>query len=415
MISAQDFRTRIGYFNLTKTKKSKFKNVKSTMNRLGQCWAWPIKILITFLMLSTTLTALKLLNSQFHPSQKQNVSRMKNSEYDIFSKSCQNLNTHNLSWATLGCSENKLQKIINGNRRSVGYKLAVWNCGRGLVQDGFSHKLFEIKQFIESKKPHCFCIIESDFYSHTSPINRFRKYSTHEIREKLKIDGYKIEFPQTWATHGQARLICYVSDEIKYTRKIFQNNDHIPSITLEIGLGRATRTTVHYYYREWKSGVTGEGDTASKLVNLKQQISQWEELLATGRDFVALGDDNLCALSWNENDFRLKELSNEVQHFLLRETCFQLVNKFTRVQKVGNTIQKSCLDHVTTNAPHKCNVPEVYSTGNSDHLPVMVTKFSREIKTHPKTIKKRNYKNFSTANFLNDVNEHVTNHSFDKV
>ena len=45
----------------------------------------------------------------------------------------------------------------------------------------------------------------------------------------------------------------------------------------------------------------------------------------------------------------------------------------------------------------------------------MVTKFSREIKTHPKTIKKRNYKNFSTANFLNDVNEHVTNHSFDKV
>ena len=385
------------------------------MKRQGQCWAWPIKILILILMLSTTLTALKIQNSQFHPSQKQNVSKMKNSEDDIFSKSCQHLNTHNLSWAKLGCSENKLQKIINGNRRSVGYKLAVWNCGRGLVQDGFSHKLFEIKQFIESKKPHCFCIIESDFYSHTSPINRFRKYSTDEIREKLKIDGYNIEFPQTWAAHGQARLICYVSDEIKYTRKIFQNNDHIPSITLEIGLGRATRTTVHYYYREWKNGVTGEGDTASQLVHLKQHISQWEELLATGRDFVALGDANLCALSWNENDFRLKELSNEVQHFFLRETCFQLVNKFTRVQKVGNTIQKSCLDHVTTNAPHKCNVPEVYSTGNSDHLPVMVTKFSREIKTQPKTIKKRNYKNFSTTNFLNDVNEHVTNHSFDKV
>ena len=35
-------------------------------------------------------------------------------------------------------SVNKAQKIINGNRRSVGYKLAVWNCGRGLVKDGFS-------------------------------------------------------------------------------------------------------------------------------------------------------------------------------------------------------------------------------------------------------------------------------------
>ena len=55
-----------------------------------------------------------------------------------------------------GLSVNKIQKIINGNRRSVGYRLAVWNCARGLVQDGFSHKLHEIKQFITEKKPICF-------------------------------------------------------------------------------------------------------------------------------------------------------------------------------------------------------------------------------------------------------------------
>ena len=63
------------------------------------------------------------------------------------------------SWSQSGPSINKIQKIINGNRRSIGYKLAVWNCGRGLVQEGFSIKLREIKQFLESKKPHCFGVI----------------------------------------------------------------------------------------------------------------------------------------------------------------------------------------------------------------------------------------------------------------
>ena len=138
-------------------------------------------------------------------------------------------------------------------------------------------------------------------------------------REKLKVDGYKIEFPQTWDAHGQARLICYVSDNIKYSRKVFDESlDHIPSITLEIGRGKATRTTVHYYYREGKNGVTGEGDAPSQLAHLRKHISQWQEIANTGRNFVTLGDANLCALTWNETDYKLKDLSNEVQMFNLR-------------------------------------------------------------------------------------------------
>ena len=78
-------------------------------------------------------------------------------------------------------------------------------------------------------------------------------------------------------------------------------------------------------------------------------------------------------------------------------------------------MQKSCLDHITTNIPEKCSVPEVFNEGSSDHLPIMVTKFSREVRTQPKTIKKRNYKNFVIGSFLLDVQEHVTNGAFDKV
>ena len=110
-----------------------------------------------------------------------------------------------------------------------------------------------------------------------------------------------------------------------------------------------------------------------------------------------------------------KQLANEIQTFLLQESCFQLVDKFTRVQNVAGHIQYSCLDHVTTNAPEKCNIPEVFPALSSDHLPVMVTKFSRELRTQPKTIKKRLYRNFSPPDFLLEVYDTVQNGGFNKV
>jgi len=107
-------------------------------------------------------------------------------------------------------SVNKIQKIINGNRRTVGYRLAVWNCGRGLIQqDGVSNKFCEVKQFLQNKKPHCFGIVESDLFSHESQSNRV-KYSTAELKKILKVDGYNIEVPKSWDKYGQARMICYV-------------------------------------------------------------------------------------------------------------------------------------------------------------------------------------------------------------
>ena len=246
--------------------------------------------------------------------------------------------------------------------------------------------------------------------------NRTKKFSKEELIELLKIDGYKIEFPQTWDVHGQARLICYVSEEVKYVRQTLGSEyDHIPSITLDIGLGKANRTVVHYYYREWTNGITGESDNQSQLTDLKTHIKQWTELCRTSKSFVALGDANLCALRWNNNDFKHKDLAHEVQQFLLDESCYQITNKYTRIQGNNFELQQSCLDHVTTNVPEKCNIPEVFPVGSSDHLPIMVTKFSREVKNQPKTIRKRNYRHFDPTEFLKDIQTHVASGSFVKV
>ena len=283
-ISPQTYRARIGYFHSIKIKVRNTSKPVSKYNKMGQsCVCFKI-FSVMILMLCTNMVILNNISNINHNHNNDNSHNrcVKLSHFEGY----QNYGSSTvLGWT--GLSVNKIQKIINGNRRSVGYRLAVWNCARGLVQDGFSHKLHEIKQFITEKKPQCFGIIESDFYGHDSQVFGVKKYTTNEIREKLNIDGYKIEFPQTWDSHGQARLICYVSESLKYTRKkLNESHDHIPSITLEIGLGKATRTTVHYYYREWKNGVTGQDDASSQLTHLKHHISQWEEIANTGRNFV---------------------------------------------------------------------------------------------------------------------------------
>ena len=283
-ISAQDFRIRIGNFHSSNMKFNlKIKKKPSLSNKK------------TFSTIAVCLTLVLVLNFLFcqtfphgnEPVFVKKYSRNLNKNIVKTSDIQNSIKSSLFYWSQSGLSINKIQKIINGNRRIIGYKLAVWNCSRGLIQDDFSSKLVEIKQFINTRKPHCFGIIESGLFSHDSQVNRHRKYSSTEIREKLKIDGYNIEFPSSWYTHGQARLICYVSDEIKYRRKHLNDGlDHIPSITLEVGLGKATKTTVHYYYREWTNGVTGESDNASQLVQLQQHVGQWEALVRSGRKFI---------------------------------------------------------------------------------------------------------------------------------
>ena len=242
------------------------------------------------------------------------------------------------------------------------------------------------------------------------------KFTTRELQEKLKIDGYKLELLRTWDQFGQARLICYVSNEVCSIRRLSNPAyDSIPNITLEVGIGRAKKTLVHFYYREWKNGVTGDDSQNGLISDLKLHVEQWTELAETRKDFVLLGDANLCTLSWNEPNYQHKELADQIQQFLVDESCFQIVNKVTRVQNVRGALQKSCLDHITTNVPEKCGLPEVFPSGSSDHLPIMVTKYNREYKYQPKTIKKRSYQNFNAGAFLSDVYTHVVNGSFLRV
>ena len=87
----------------------------------------------------------------------------------------------------------------------------------------------------------------------------------------------------------------------------------------------------------------------------------------------------------------------------LQESLYHLINLPTRTELRGNRVEKSCLDHIVTNVPGKCTDTRVIAAGSSDHLAVITTKFSREIRNQPQVIRKRSYKSFNIENFLREI------------
>ena len=87
-----------------------------------------------------------------------------------------------VSWSYSVKTSSALCQALFGNIRRLGYKLALWNCRKGLLgnEDFVSTKLIEIKNFIDKHSPHTLGIIESDIHSSRSQVRRKRTFNKEE-------------------------------------------------------------------------------------------------------------------------------------------------------------------------------------------------------------------------------------------
>ena len=117
-----------------------------------------------------------------------------------------------------------------------------------------------------------------------------------------------------------------------------------------------------------------------------------------------MGDANICAVEWSEKDYKNKELSSLIQEFMADTASSQLVKEFTRSEVIrGGAVSRSCIDHCYSNSPDKISKPEVVAVGNSDHLGVVITKYTKVLKSKPNTVMKRSYTNFDVEKFLTEI------------
>ena len=100
----------------------------------------------------------------------------------------------------------------------------------------------------------------------------------------------------------------------------------------------------------------------------------WRRQTEQDKDFVSLGDMNICAKQMNDPSYIHNNLSEVLNDFMIEEGCHQMVEDYTRIRAVNGTVQRSCLDHATVSCLSKMNRCEVHGDGQSDHLGIMVTK-----------------------------------------
>ena len=200
-------------------------------------------------------------------------------------------------------------------------------------------------------------------------------------------------------------MIVYAKEDLHVKEmSLAENLTDLPIMSFLIGIGKEKKTVINFFYREFTGGVSGLDDFASQTERLRRLTGHWRQLCRSNRDMVSLGDANLCAFRWNDNDYSHSELADMVHGYLLDTNSSQVVNQYTRSEIVrGGQVSQSCIDHCYTNSERKLSDPEVLSIGDSDHLGVIVTKYSREQLDRPKTVKKRSYKNVNVENFLEDV------------
>jgi exonuclease III len=137
-----------------------------------------------------------------------------------------------------------------------------------------------------------------------------------------------------WETLGTARIIAYAKDDLKVKHLYPQDAsyDHIQNISLEVGFGRAKKHICNFYYREWTSCKNKRKDLENQKEDLDLLLDIWRNCNQDDKDFVALGDMNLCAKKWDEPSYQHKDLANSVKDFMSEENCSQVIDNYTRIR-----------------------------------------------------------------------------------
>ena len=205
-VSLEEYRIRIGVFNVNNgNNQRKFRNLATKPTGF-------YSVIFLLALLSTQPGAKTIvrdstdINIQVNCIEIKPVfsTRLYDSRMDLnLNPTCGSMN-----WSYTVASNNSLNHSLLGNRQRLGYKLAFWNCRKGLI-DNLTHdtdKAIDIRRFIDKHQPHVFGVIETNLHSANSRVYRRTPVTKRQIEERLNIEGYNIELPDTWDNYGQARV-----------------------------------------------------------------------------------------------------------------------------------------------------------------------------------------------------------------
>ena len=288
---------------------------------------------------------------------------------------------------------------MNGNRgrNGRGIKLIAWNKGSSLLQN----KHHEIETIISTDKPHVLGLGEANLKCNAD-------------LTRVQHQGYMLHTAPTMNNPdlGISRIVVYTHSSIVVKRRHDLEDQSISAIWLEVGLPRQKKILVANVYREWQylgQETHESGSVQSQLQRWSVFLDKWESALSEGKEVMVLGDVNLDFLKWSRRDLpttdsavRLKPLTEQLFSRIFPHGVSQLVRGATRTWP-GQV--DAGLDHVYTNKPEKCSEVHTEFSGGSDHKLLRVTRFAKSLKSTTRYVRKRSFKNFDEAKFIEELKQ----------
>ena len=302
-------------------------------------------------------------------------------------------------WAasTYSVISNFQSKYLNRNRKSTGIKISHWNKGPGHLKT----KIPEIKNIIKGLHPHIIGISEANLQEkHDRNLSQIEDYTLHTC-PTLENPALKT-----------SRVVVYTHRSLIVKVRTDLMCDSYSSIWLEVGLPRHKKFLVGQTYREWQ--LPNQNDRASlsipeQLARWTVFLDQWVRALDSGLEVHLLGDLNINHCNWTDPSLpasnqttKMRPLIKALFTYIMPHGVSQCVVGPTR-HWPGQT--PSGLDHYFTNKPEKLSPVSTQHCGGSDHMLIFATRYSRSIKSTPRYVRKRSYKNFSPADFVEAIQQ----------
>jgi hypothetical protein len=207
-----------------------------------------------------------------------------------------------------------------------------------------------------------------------------------------------------------SRIHVYKHESVVAKVRLDLMDSSVSSVWMSLGFKHQRKILVGGFYRTWqhlgRADNGASGTDAAQMSRWKVFLDQWERALKEGKEVITMGDFNL---DWptcidqqpapGTKAYRTRHLAEQLAIRILSRGVTQLVRGVTRSWP-GQ--EDSCLDLIFTNKPEKTSEVET-STTTSDHKYIQMTRYSKIIKTAPRYIVKRSYKEFDENVFLSEA------------
>ena len=228
------------------------------------------------------------------------------------------------------------------------------------------------------------CLKEIEFHFNIIGISETKITNNNQKSCISQIPGYAFEHVPTPLASGGVGI--FIDESLNYNIVEKTSNDAYQALWIEIFFEKQKNVICGIIYRQHNSP-----DHFLEYFN-----ETLEKLTSTGKTVYLLGDFNLCLLK--------TETSQHSQDFLMAlQSCYLLptIDKPTRVHKTS----ASLIDNIFVTNPEKILISGNIVTDVSDHFSQFCILTSARDKVTKKTIKKRDFSNFSPVQFNKDLSE----------